>query len=1343
MITAILWLHRTKVGLLSLAGLLWLAGPQARAQVAFTKGEGEMGIAIDGKPFATYVWGDVKTHRPYFKQVKALGGEVQLTRNHPPQPGDLDDHATYHPGIWWGFGDVGGNDYWRLKAKVIGGDFVGEPKGGRDRGSFAVRNRMLVNGGEETFCEQVCRYTIFKRHSGILMVCESTFVQGESDFWLGDQEEMGLAIRVATPIAMESNRGGRIVDSAGRTVLKEIRTHQSDWCDYSGPISGKHGGILVMNDPGNFRKPWWHAVDTGLLIANPLGESELSGRGKKRENVLVKKGKPFRLRYGALIHLSERPGEFDPKKAYDDFLEVLSNKLASARTDLPEVPQGFKVSIFAREPMVYKPTSICFDARGRLMVGQGPQYPKNLEATPTDSVVILVDSDGDGVADSSKTFATGFNSIQGLAWKGGDLYVANAPELTVVRDLGGDDEADEYVMVYTDLGNREHALHGLTWGPDGKLYMSKGNSKGHNQPEKYGYVAPKPFRELWDVVHPPGAPDTYPPKTFTKDTYKKTYHHWDDDWGREGGVLRCDPLGENLEIVSRGMRNPWDMAIDDGFNFLGTDNDQDQGDRIIMPFFGGHFGWGHTYSSHWTGESHLPTAPISGPVFPGSGTGVIYYAHAHFPAEYRNVFFISDWMNGTYVYRPTWDGSLMQPQGGSWERFAQRGDGEMLYRPTDMEFAPDGSIYICGWGGDYHYDRREEGSWLFRITHENAKLVSSGDDRPPSSGQWSVDRLLADLGPETLPVWRVKAQDELVRRSLGVRDRLMAAIESGKLSRGQQTWALWALARGNPADSKTKAYLSDLIHPDQRRSLNLRIQAIRILAHQIRDRMSDPPLPAVVIGCLTDSEPRIRFEVVQAIWQAREKRHIEALVDQMAVEDDRLTFYCGWRALRELAARSYRRGLLADERPSVRLAALLSLLEGHEMALDEVLETAARDSDRRVQSYALTWAMNPRPPEKMPNTTARIELEESFSIQDLIQRVGETESPKLRQAYLTVISRATYRGGDDWERLREFYEDLVDGGERALVLVPLARENAALPMLWEALSGSDGLRRAAVKGFASLAQRPGNSSEQMAGFLLGKAASDAGSSAIAGVVETLYRLGLGSGWRAPKGWDLVLARALQTAEEVPLQSKILAILQAIDPDEMAGSETIRAALGKTSEAPDPRLYTMLVRLNERAGVDVALRPPDKATVEGVLAKLPQASADRGRELFFSANSSTACLACHRIAGKGTHLAPDLSGISRRSETKTIIESIIDPSATITEGFQLQTFDGAEGATVGVVLRETDSEIRILKPDGTQETLLAGSLTKRAKLDQSVMPDIYDLLGDEQVADMVAFLSRLR
>ncbi len=220
------------------------------------------------------------------------------------------------------------------------------------------------------------------------------------------------------------------------------------------------------------------------------------------------------------------------------------------RDALPTVPAGFEVSFFAREPLVRQPCSMAFDAKGRLCVGMRPQYRNPKPETPGDSVVLVLDDNGDGKADRTKTFATGFNAIQGLAWHGRDLWVANAPDLTVVRDLDGDDEADEYVRIYTDLGNLEHGLHGLNWAPDGKLYMSKGNSKGLTQP---GRVAPKAFRELWGVTAPIGTPDFPPSRSFKRDQYRKAYHDPEDDWGREGGVLRCDDGGANLEIVSRGM----------------------------------------------------------------------------------------------------------------------------------------------------------------------------------------------------------------------------------------------------------------------------------------------------------------------------------------------------------------------------------------------------------------------------------------------------------------------------------------------------------------------------------------------------------------------------------------------------------------------------------------------------------------------------------------------------------------------------------------------------------------------------------------------------------------------
>ena len=1353
------------------AGLAFLfsiiSTTQSAAQIAFDKSDDGMTITVDGQPFAVYVWNDSKTTRPYFKQLHAPGGSIQITRNHPPADGDLDDHATYHPGLWWGFGDVGGNDYWRMKARIEGGDFIAQPEGGADRGHFAVRNRLFTNDGSKVFCEQICRYTLLKRRYGTLVICDSTFRREDGDFWLGDQEEMGVAVRVASQLATQSEQGGRILNSDGKTDLKDIRTKQSDWCDYSGPIAGRYAGILMMDDPANFRRPWWHAVDTGLLIANPLGESELNGNGKRRENVLVRKGEDFQLRYGVLIHVNDSKEEFNPTAAYKDFLSVLPTvePKRTARTEphavpvsqLPEVPDGFEVSVFAQEPMVYKPTAICFDARGRLFVGQGPQYPRNFEDSPTDSVFMLLDTDGDGTADESREFAGGFNSIQGLAWKGNDLYVANAPELTVVRDVDGDDVADEYVMVYTDLGNREHALHGLNWGPDGKLYMSKGNSKGHNQPEKYGYVAPRAFRELWDVEHPPGAPDDYPPETFSRYDYRKTYHHWDDDWGREGGILRCDPLGANLEIVSRGMRNPWDIAMDAEFNWLGTDNDQSQGDRIIMPFVGAHFGWGHRYSSHWSGEGNLPTVPVSGPMFSGSGAGIVYYAHDHFPPEYRGVFFINDWLNGTFVYRPAWDGALMQPAGGTWEQFAKRGGGETLYRPTDLEFGPNGRLFSCGWGGGYDYNRSDEGSWIFRISYAASNVPARNEpaEQSQSVRQRSVAQLITELGADTLPARRVIAQDELVRRGHAVRDDLIEAVESGRLRRGQQTWAMWAFGR-MAADPTIDEWLVRTADATGRQPLDLRIQAIRILAFRKRAAVIGVDLTPVVRAAMSDPEPRLRFAAVQAVHQAGTAESIAPLMERLSQEDDRIVFYAGWQALRNLVSVNELRQLLKDRRPRVRLAALLSLQEDHHLTFDEVLALAESTTDPQVRSWALTYALNPQPPRKMPNTQSRIEFERSVPADKLIERANKAGRPEIRRLYLQMISRASL-GRGDWKRVREFYETLHNDDERALVLPALTISGNVRSVLWEALASRSSLRQAAIDGLVrldayaveslsaderKLKREADDGAGSLATWLLTELTSDPDAEQTAAALETVSRLSIPPGWTLPDGSDTVLGQALHSVPQS--RRAVLELLEKIDPEELAGATAVRRSLRELCESADPLLYYSLAELTHRLGLDVELTKPEAATPSDVLTALADADPHRGRELFFANSGGTGCAACHRVSGRGNEFAPDLSSVGLRLRAEKIVESILQPSQAITEGYSLHSLELDDGRVIsGVILRETASQVTVFRTDRVQQTIDSTTIEARHKLKKSAMPDGYELLGNRQVADLTAFLLTLR
>ncbi|MEO6245996.1 MAG: PVC-type heme-binding CxxCH protein [Opitutaceae bacterium] len=622
----------------------------------------------------------------------------------------------------------------------------------------------------------------------------------------------------------------------------------------------------------------------------------------------------------------------------------------AAKKELPVGPPGITVSLVAREPLVRNPCAMAFDSRGRLFVGQGPQYRNPKPDTPGDTVVMLIDSDGDGIFDQAKTFARGLNCIQGLAWHGRDLYIGNSPDLTIVRDLDGDDEADEYVMLYTDLGNIEHALHGLNFAPDGKLYMSKGNSKGLNQP---GRVAPLPFRELFGHPTLPGAPDFPAPRTFTRDNYRATYQDPKDDWGRMGGILRADPDGSKLEIVARGFRNPWDIGYDAEFNWLGTDNDQSDGDRIFMPFFGADFGWAHQWSSHWTGGGHLPTVPISGPVFTGSGTGITFSDSPALPAAWRGVWLINDWLHRTtYAYRPRWDGALLQPAGGKWEPFLRA--GEALFNPVDIEHGPDGSLYLTGWGvstaAEIKNGAQTNEGRVFRVAATDAPRPPIAAHRDQAHAKWTFAQLAADLGAPT-PAYRTDAADELVRRGVAIRSDLVALVTKRNLPTAQETWVLWTLGRlalEDPALDEWFAVTGAKLSP------NARIQSLRIVAHRLRESKRSTALPSFVATGLADPEPRVRFAAYQAIGQTRRSALLNDVCAAVATETERVSFYAGWHALRDISTPDVLRAKLRDSRGGVRRAAFLALLDRGD--LDEAsVRAQLNDTDAATAGLAGLW----------------------------------------------------------------------------------------------------------------------------------------------------------------------------------------------------------------------------------------------------------------------------------------------------------------------------------------------------------------------------------------------------
>jgi hypothetical protein len=317
-------LNRTR----DLRPLVWLLGlalglPVARADdkppVSFARDGDRLEIEVGGKPLATYVFRDEKVLRPYFAHLHAPGG-IPVSRRFPPVAGsDPVDHPTMHPGLWLAFGDINGADFWRNKGRVEHERFVDPPRGGAGEGTFAVRNRYVTQPGETPVCEETCRVTILARPAGILFVIDSELGSDVHDLAFGAQEEMGLGVRVATPIA--AKQGGRLLSSDGGVGEAQVWGKHANWVDDSGTIDGQAVGVTLMPDPATFGQGWFHVRDYGLMVANPIERSEKkNGEPAKR---IVARGESARFRFGVLLHSGPAANDEGLKAAYQDFLREI------------------------------------------------------------------------------------------------------------------------------------------------------------------------------------------------------------------------------------------------------------------------------------------------------------------------------------------------------------------------------------------------------------------------------------------------------------------------------------------------------------------------------------------------------------------------------------------------------------------------------------------------------------------------------------------------------------------------------------------------------------------------------------------------------------------------------------------------------------------------------------------------------------------------------------------------------------------------------------------------------------------------------------------------------------
>jgi putative heme-binding domain-containing protein len=135
--------------------------------------------------------------------------------------------------------------------------------------------------------------------------------------------------------------------------------------------------------------------------------------------------------------------------------------------------------------------------------------------------------------------------------------------------------------------------------------------------------------------------------------------------------------------------------------------------------------------------------------------------------------------------------------------------------------------------------------------------------------------------------------------------------------------------------------------------------------------------------------------------------------------------------------------------------------------------------------------------------------------------------------------------------------------------------------------------------------------------------------------------------------------------------------------------------------------------------------------------------DRGRQVFMDAKAQ--CSRCHRVQDQGERIGPDLAALGDRFSRIHIVESILEPSRTVTPGFQAVTVRLLDGRVLtGVRISETDAVLVLADQQGQKHTLVKNEIEAQKLQSQSMMPDgLVKQLTVDQFVDLVAFLANQR
>ncbi|MDF1754113.1 MAG: c-type cytochrome [Verrucomicrobiales bacterium] len=784
-----------------------------------------------------------------------------------------------------------------------------------------------------------------------------------------------------------------------------------------------------------------------------------------------------------------------------------------------------------------------------------------------------------------------------------------------------------------------------------------------------------------------------------------------------GGMWYYRPETQRAEVFMKGLINPWGHAFDKyGQSFL-TDGAGSHGINFVFPdsVFRTAPGATRVVDGLNPGQpKHCGAEVLSGKNVPEDYLGTI--AAADFRGHRVNRFKLTE--NGTSGYTSTQVEDLVTCT-------------HRAFRPIDVKMGPDGGVYIADWYNpiiqhgevDFRDERRDhQHGRIWRVTFPDRPEEKKADI--PKLSEKELANLAGPVG------WNSQmATVELRNRNQvtaldGIKAAWEEADEQRKLYLVMSTQAINRFQSDWAVDLAKNA-----------KSPQIRAGAIRAIYYHASSITESREIAEQAVA---DTHPRVRLWGVSLLTKLAYPDTVQIALralDGIENPDDFLDFAV-WNICRE---HSYKWTGVAETRnpfqtPGQLLYAMRAVNTnvGSQILFD-ALKNGKISGDQEIANFS-DWAARSASPQYLDILFQKARDAKTPDNQRVTMFKALADASKLRGAKPTkdlptineflksknnaIFEQAAILAGQ-WK-----ITDARDGLEKAFVGADKTRANAALEGL-RAFGGNE--TNTFLRDLAQDKKRPVSQRTQAISGMT--KFNPAGAARLAaGILPT---------FDDPKAAGEVFATFLANNNATTHLTNALSGKDVTLPEPIALAGIQKASAAATR--PD-KLIQAIQKAGKLKPMKMSLTPKEMEAMMQQVAE--KGNPQRGEAIYRRA--SLQCIVCHAIGGSGGIIGPDLVSIGSSAPVDYLIESLLEPSKKIKEGYHTTLVTLKNGDTfAGAVAREDNNEIVIRDAAGNENRISKKQIKNQQVSPISLMPPGLTLqLREDEFIDLVRFLSEL-